>query len=461
MKRIAVIDCTLSKLETGANSLLLREKTAAASILDSCGADMIELPVLKKTREGEIILKTVSSSVERSSVLFTAKSVNDITDAGQIIRQTPNARVQVVLPVSTVQMEYIFHIKDEKMLVMIADTVSKAAELGAGVIFSAMDATRADRAFLIKACCTAVEKGAEGIVLSDTSGTALPDGIKDIVSDVKKAVGVPVYADVSDRIHLAAACALSAVEAGADGVRCSSYGDDVLNTVEFADLIADKGLSLGVTTGLDVTKTHRDITDFIRTVKSDPKDEKSDGTGSDILLDYTSSITDVAQAVSKLGYNLSDEDVGKVHFALSNITDKKGTVGARELEALVASYAMQVRSTYHLVGYNASCSNMTSSMAHIVLLRADEKLDGVAAGDGPIDAAFRAIEQIIGYHYELDDFQIRAVTEGREALGEALVRLRSEGKLYSGVGISTDIVGSSIRAYLNALNKIVAGENKG
>ena len=80
-------------------------------------------------------------------------------------------------------------------------------------------------------------------------------------------------------------------------------------------------------------------------------------------------------------------------------------------------------------------------------------------GDGPIDAAFLAIEQIIGHHFELDDFQIQAVTEGREAMGEALVKLRANGKLYSGKGISTDIIGASIRGYVNALNKIIFEEN--
>ena len=79
----------------------------------------------------------------------------------------------------------------------------------------------------------------------------------------------------------------------------------------------------------------------------------------------------------------------------------------------------------------------------------------MSIGDGPIDAAFLAIEQIIGHHYELDDFQIQSVTEGREAIGSALVKLRADGKVYSGNGVSTDIIGASIRAYVNALNKIV------
>ena len=87
-----------------------------------------------------------------------------------------------------------------------------------------------------------------------------------------------------------------------------------------------------------------------------------------------------------------------------------------------------------------------------------EIICGVSSGDGPIDSAFRAIEQCIGHHYELDDFQVQSVTEGKEALGSALVRLRNNGKLYSGNGTSTDIVAASIRAYINALNKIVFEE---
>ena len=93
-----------------------------------------------------------------------------------------------------------------------------------------------------------------------------------------------------------------------------------------------------------------------------------------------------------------------------------------------------------------------------ILEKGNRTLKAVGLGDGPVDAAFKTIEQIIGHHYELDDFQIQSVTEGREAMGEALVKLRSNGKLYSGKGISTDIIGASIIAYVNALNKIVYEE---
>ena len=89
-----------------------------------------------------------------------------------------------------------------------------------------------------------------------------------------------------------------------------------------------------------------------------------------------------------------------------------------------------------------------------------EVLQGLCSGDGPVDAAFLAIEQVVGHHFELDDFQIQAITEGREALGSSIVKLRSGGKLYSGKGVSTDIIGASINAYINALNKICFEEER-
>ena len=159
--------------------------------------------------------------------------------------------------------------------------------------------------------------------------------------------------------------------------------------------------------------------------------------------------------VRHLGYDLSEEDNAKVYEAFQRIAAQKHFVSTRELDAIIASTAMQVPSVYRIVNYVITCGNNTAAMASLTLEKDGEKQTGVCMGDGPIDAAFLAIEQIIGHHYELADYQIQTVTEGREAMGSALVKLRSDGKLYSGNGISTDVIGSSIRAYISALNKIV------
>ena len=164
----------------------------------------------------------------------------------------------------------------------------------------------------------------------------------------------------------------------------------------------------------------------------------------------------IARATAVLGYDLGDEDISKVWEAVKNIGKER--ISARELDAIVASAALQVPPTYRVESYMVNAGNLMKSVAQIKLVRDGQALEGVYAGDGPIDAAFVAIEQIIGRHYELDDFQIQSVTEGREAMGETIVKLRSSGKLYSGRGISTDIIGASIHAYVNALNKIVYEE---
>ena len=158
-----------------------------------------------------------------------------------------------------------------------------------------------------------------------------------------------------------------------------------------------------------------------------------------------------------LGYDLSEEDMHKVYEEFCKVAEKK-KVGAKELDAIVASVALQVPPTYKLVSYVINSGNILPASAQIKLDKAGEVMHGVMVGDGPIDAAFKTIEQIITRHFELDDFQIQSITEGKEAMGSALVKLRSNGKLYSGKGISTDIIGASIRAYLNAVNKIVYEE---
>ena len=162
----------------------------------------------------------------------------------------------------------------------------------------------------------------------------------------------------------------------------------------------------------------------------------------------------VLKVVEKLGYDLSAEDADKVYETFLRISAKNEVVEPKELDAIVASVAFQVPPTYRLESFVINSGNTIAATCHLRLTREGTLLESVCVGDGPVDAAFQAIDKVVGQHYELDDFQIRSVTEGREAMGEAVVRLRHEGKLYSGRGISTDIVGSSVRAYLSAVNKI-------
>ncbi len=461
MRKLNVSDITLKKLsEDRAVSLLFREKSAIASCADVIGADVIELPAVKSPREDKIICKTIAQNVKNAVLAIPVGfSTEDIAVAWECIKEARKPRLQIEVPVSTIQMEYTYHLKQEKMLEKIAKLVKEAKALCNDVEFSALDATRADIGFLVSAVKEAEANGANIITICDCAGASTPDEIGEIIATVKNAVSVPVYVQVSDRINMAVASAFSAVSKGADGLKCAMVGKEVLLTGELSDAIKACGAHIGAEIRIDSTKIHSSIGDMTNNIsRSTYENEAVVTEEKNILLDSDSTVAQVAQAVAVLGYELSDSDVGNVYKALKHVCDKKGSVGSKELEALIASSAMQAPSTYHFETYTTTSSNVSKSMSQVTLKCNGEIICGVSNGDGPIDSAFRAVEQCIGHHYELDDFQVQAVTEGKEALGSALVKLRNNGKLYSGNGTSTDIVSASIRAYINALNKIVFEE---
>ncbi len=461
MRTINVTDISLKKLsEDRAISLLFREKSAIANCADVLGADAIELSAVKNLREDMIIYKTIAQNVQ-NAVLAIPVGFNkeDIKSAWECIKEAKKPRLQVELPVSTIQMEYTYHIKQAVMLEKIAELVKEAKNYCDDIEFSALDATRADSDFLVSAASAAEANGASIITVCDDAGVSTPEQIADIVAMVKEAVSIPVYVQVSDRINMGVASAFAAISKGADGVKCAMAGKDVLLSGEFSDAMRACSSQIDAEIKLDITKIHASIDDMVSSINHDSYEgEDAVSDKKKILLDADSSVAQVTQAAAILGYELSDSDVGNVYKALMQVCEKKGAVGSKEFEALIASSAMQAPSTYHFETYTTTSSNVANSMSQVTLKCDDEIICGVASGDGPIDSAFRAIEQCIGHHYELDDFQVQSVTEGKEALGSALVRLRNNGKLYSGNGTSTDIVAASIRAYINALNKIVFKE---
>lgn len=461
MKRISIADITLKKLsEDRAVSLLFREKAAIANCADAIGSDAIELPAVKSVREDSIIYKTIAKNVQNAVLAIPVGfSTEDVTAAWECIKDAKNPRLQIELPVSTIQMEYTYHIKQSKMLEKIIELTKAAKALCDDVEFAALDATRADVDFLTAAAAAAVENGACIVTICDNAGASTPDEIAGLVSAVKESVCVPVYVQVSDRISMAVASAFASIVKGADGLKCAMVGKDVLLAGEISDAMRACATQLGAEIKLDGTKIHANIEDIVSGISQETYDNEGEvSVEGNILLDADSSLAQVGQAAANLGYELSDSDIGNVYKGLKQVCEKKGAVGVKEFEALIASFAMQAPSTYHFETYTTTSSNVSSSMSQVTLKCNNEIICGVSNGDGPIDSAFRAIEQCIGHHYELDDFQVQAVTEGKEALGSALVRLRNNGKLYSGNGLSTDIVAASIRAYINALNKIVFEE---
>jgi len=267
----------------------------------------------------------------------------------------------------------------------------------------------------------------------------------------------------SNELAMADACAIAAIKHGVREIKTSAYCTNQISLPHIARLLATKGESFGVTCAVRTVEMNRIVKQIAwicetTRSKNSPFDNGVQDEVEEISLTAQDNISTVLKAVEKLGYDLSEEDGAQVWEAFQKIAARKDVISSKELDTIVASAAMQVPATYILNSYNITASNTASSMAQMKLEKNGQTLEGVALGDGPVDAAFLALENILGCHYELDDFQVRSVTEGREAMGETVIKLRSNGKIYSGRGTSTDIIGSSIQAYISALNKIVYEE---
>ena len=465
MRQIVISDATM-KQATKDLRLTFKEKIELSKLLDKLGVDLIELEGIKDPRIDALQIKSIVSAVNDSRIAVPVELLNNenIEKTWAALKDAKNPRLQVVAATSPVQIEYLFHKKPEAMLEAIKKTVAACSALCSDVEFVADDATRSEGAFLSEAIEAAIDAGAKTVTLCDTAGAILPSEFKEFISRqygaVPKLREVTLGVCCSNSIAMADSCVVAAALEGAGQIRAAAHSGCEASLSNIVRILTAKSDVIGAGVGVRATQLSR-ITSQIDWLCSADKNKgaqtdsnEDDGT----FLTVHDTKDAVISATVKLGYDLSDEDADKVYAAFKQITDKKEKVTYKELDAIVASSAMQVPATYKLDTYVITSGNTISATAHIKLEKNGSHVEGVYIGDGSIDAAFQAIEKITGCHYELDDFQLQAVTEGREAMGQTVVKLRSGGKVYSGRGISTDIVGAGIQAYLSALNKIVYEE---
>ena len=458
MRSIYVSDVTLKAINDQNVNLTFREKLALAEKIDLLKVNAIELPSVIKSKENEVIYRTIAQSVKNATVkISVGNNVESLITAVNCVKEAKDFVLQVICPVSTAIMEYSYHVKAPVMLEKIKELVSEATKYTNNVEFVALDVFRAEEEFLLDCVKTAVEFGAKSITLCDDNGEALPEDYKKLVSRIKEIINTSVYVCPSNSLSLAPACAVEAINAGANGIVTSTYGN-YLSLNVLSNIIKAKKYSFDIDCSVDSTNVNT-VTDVINGITEKGNLSISEEASSIDTINIETDVTVIANVIKDLGYELSDSDIGKVFEEVKKVISKKEGIDKKELEAIIASTAMQVPSTYHLINYVVNSGNIIPATANVTLEKDGEKFTGVSTGDGPIDAAFHAIEQVVGHHYELDDFQVHAVTKGRGAVGSSIIRLRADGKLYPGNGVSTDIVGACIRAYINALNKIVYEEN--
>ena len=469
-RMISVSDVTMKQaVGLSGESLSFRQKIELAKLLDRIGVSVIESAPLKNGKSDSLLVKSLASVV-KDSVLAVPVDIMDpdsIHLTWNALCAAAHPRLQVCVPVSTVQMEYLCHRKPADILGLIRSQVSACAALCPEVEFVAEDFGRSDPAFLSEAAAAAVGAGAGIVTVYDTAGNLLPDEFHASVESVRSSLpeGVRLGVYCSNLMFQADSCAIAAVRAGADEIKTMPFGNATVSLKRFVKILDAKSDLCKARSGVRVIDLDRTVERIkilceARSSKASKPLEGLDIDRDALTLTSHDDREAVLKVVSKLGYDLGEEDAARVYETFVRIAAKSESVEAKELDAIVASVAYQVPPTYRIESYVINSGNIISATCHLRLQKGDGVLESVCVGDGPVDAAFQAVDKVVGRQYELDDFQIRSVAEGREAMGEAVVRLRYGGKVYSGRGVSRDIVGSSLMAYLNAVNKMAYEEGE-
>lgn len=496
-EKIHIFDTTLRDGEQSPGaSMDENAKARMAQQLDRLGVDIIEagFPVASQ-QEFESVAR-VAKAVKNARVAALARSLDkDIDRAAAALEHAAHPVLHTFIATSEIHMEHKLRMTRAQVLDAAAAAVARAKKLIPRVEFSAEDATRSDWDFLAEVAAVAIQAGADVVNLPDTVGYTTPDEIREmfryVIGKMKNADNVVFSSHNHNDLGLAVANALAAVEGGARQIECTingigeRAGNTSLEEVVMAmhtrpDLygyecgiktkeIVPTSTLLSMITGLAIpfnkpvvgrnafaheSGIHQHgvianaITYEIMTPESVGRER------SELVLGKHSGRAGLAKRSAELGFQLSEDEIDMLYERFISLADKKKEVYADDLRMLIVDMYSEGFEIYQLEQLRTS--GVDPTVALVKLRRGDEVHVETATGDGPVHAACVAIEKVVGYTGRLEQFDIRAATPGKDALGEAHVTVRFGDRVYRGNGVSTDIIEAAIHAYLNAVNKHVA-----
>jgi 2-isopropylmalate synthase len=493
---VRIFDTTLRDGEQAPGIALSRaEKLEIAEQLARLAVDVIEAG-FPAASEGEFeAVREIAHSVKGPAIAALCRAgAGDVDRAWEAISGAHRPRLHVFISTSEVHMRSMLRMSEGQVLEATRDSVRRARGYTEDVEFSAQDATRTDPEFLLAVFRAAVEEGATTINVPDTVGYALPEEFGPLVGMVREAV--PEHVTVSVHCHndlgLAVANSMAGVEAGARQVEVAvnGIGERAGNCSleEVAMIVATRGESLGLSHGLslrEIARTSRLVSMLtgypVQPNKAvvganafahesgihqhgvlsnratyeimDPTEIGFDG--SKIVLGKHSGRHAFADALGRLGITLETDVLNRAFARFKELADRKISLTDADLEAIVAGELGTEDVAFELESLAVAGGTHLSPTATVRLRRNGEVVEDSAMGDGMIDAAYGAITRATGVEARLVGFTVSAVTGGSDALGDVVVQLDVGGHLFTGRGVSADVVEASARAYLGAINRAV------
>jgi 2-isopropylmalate synthase len=500
--RVKIFDTTLRDGEQSPGiSLNKQEKLEIAQQLARLGVDIIEAGFPISSPGDFEAVQAIAREVHGPVIAGLARSnAQDVDAAWNAVKDSERPRIHTFISTSDIHIEHQLQSSREDVKGQARAAVAQAREHCEDVEFSPMDATRADLEFTAEVLQIALDEGATTINVPDTVGYSMPDEYAAMWRELYRLV--PGLADVTTSVHchddlgLAVANSFAGVVAGCRQVECAinGIGERAGNASleEIVMLIRVREAAHGLWTGVDtreIARTSRMVSRLTGyqvqpnkaivgrnafahesgihqdgVLKERTTYEIMDATtigleANSLVLGKHSGRHALRNALEELGFKVDGAALNTAFKRFKELADKKKKVTALDLEAIVSDEMKQAPAAFAIESFEVEASNVRAPLAKVTVRMPDGSLaSGSFTGDGPVDAFFSAINAATGYDGRLREFHVSAVTGGRDALGEVTVLLDLDGRTASGVGVSTDILEASGKAYLRALSTALSPE---
>ena len=504
MDKVIIFDTTLRDGEQAAGGTLnIQEKLEIARQLEKLGVDVIEAGFPISSPGNFEAVNIIAREVHAPAICaLTHANPKAIDRAWEAVKMAEHPRIHVFLSASDIHLSYQLKKSRDEVLQTARDMVARAKSYTDDIEFSPMDASRTEPKYLYQILEAVIAAGATTVNIPDTVGYAVPDEFGGLIEGILKNVTNIGKAVVSVHCHndlgLAVANSLEAIRRGARQVECTINGigeragnaslEEIVMTIKTRKDFFD------LTTDIDTRQIYKasrlvsDLTGFTvqpnkaivganafrhesgihqdgvikMPITYEIMDPRTVGIpSSSLVLGKLSGRHAFKERLAELGYSLSDADLIRAFTAFKELADKKKKVTDRDIESLVAEEQRTVSEEYHVDRIQVTCGDRGIPTAAVRLIGPDgQTLADAALGTGPVDAVCKAINRIVNVPNSLTEFTVKSVTEGIDAIGEVLIRIESDGVTYTGRGADTDIIVSSAKAYINALNRLLATKKK-
>ena len=500
-RTICVFDTTLRDGEQSPGaSMNVEEKLVIARQLVRLGVDVIEAGYPASSSGDFRAVQEIGALVGKSCVVcaFSRASVEEVDRAAEALRNVLRPRISTGVSVSPIHLEHKLGITESECVELVTRIVSRARSHVSDVEFYAEDAGRADPEFLMRVVRAAVDAGATTINLADTTGYCLPEEFGEIVSMVAEGLawddGITISVHTHDDLGMATAASLAGVRSGATQVECAVNGlgeragnaslEEVATAIDLRGDVLDARTNIRLS---EITRTSRLVSRVTGinvqpnkaivganafthspgyhqdAVLKDPAiyeivdPARVGSTSSEIILSDRSGRAALRHRLTELGYTFEDDEFEDVYARFLEIAEQKQEVFDEDLESMVQERIREVMAVYTLDALQVQCGDPLVPTAVATITDEQGTRHVVSAtGTGPIDASYKAIDKVVSVRGDLQEFVVKAITRGIDAIGEVVVRVQSDdGRIYTGRGSDTDIIVSSAKAYVNAINRVI------